>query len=87
MQIQQLFLLQTLAAVESPTFQELHPAHPYQLQRKVAPLEAIGSTLFDLRLLNLHSFGHELAHNFGARHNREEYTEWVGDGYGHLIEV
>jgi len=48
-QIQQLFLLQTLAAVESPTFQELHPVHPYQLQRKVALLEAI------VLVMNLHT--------------------------------
>ena len=33
------------------------------------------------------SFGHEIGHNFGASHNREQFSSPLGDGYGHLIMV
>ena len=33
------------------------------------------------------SFGHEIGHNFGATHNREQFSSPSGDGYGHLILV
>ena len=37
--------------------------------------------------LGYYSFGHELAHNMGARHNKEQHTNsYYAYGHGHLIE-
>jgi len=33
-----------------------------------------------------YSFGHEIGHNFGAKHNREQYSSHDGDKYGYLIK-
>ena len=34
-----------------------------------------------------YSFGHEIAHNFGALHNREAHSDPAGSHYGFLIQV
>jgi len=33
-----------------------------------------------------YSFGHEIGHNFGSRHDPAQYSSTDGDGYGHWIQ-